>query len=298
MPDEDRFSFQIGTVDEAAEPFRAALKQTLADEGVIRLLIYTPPDVYREKHGALVLAVTTDGWFCFEKSKRGAVAVSRCDFARTILVQMTSVLLSGTLRIDFAEGFTARSVVMEYNTVTEHLYWGALQMLLHGINGVPAGPAIDRGADRALLESLPLKFINATWTETPPDEHVRAIAHWPAAIVKYNRWFQRELAPEAVFALSERELILISEEKARWSWSIGGESKYGDVATYLPLSRLRDFRFGNADGATGELEVIVGAAEASETIAVEFPAEHLSSIREVVERAFREKPSAPTSVAE
>lgn len=294
MSDFNRFAAQLKNPADAPEPLRSALRAALPDGA--RLLILTPPsETHRFAHGPIVLAVTDHGWVAIEHTRRGEVTVARSDFAGTLLIELTGILLSGAFRIFFADGPRVRTVAMEFNTVMERLYWQALQLLLHGIGGVPPGPAVDRHTDLPVLEPLPLKFLNSAWNATPPDEHVRAIAHWPAAVATYHRWFQRELAPEAMFALGERELIFIAEEKARWSLRIGRENKYGDIATYLPFSRLRDFRFrDDAAGPLGHLELTVGAADASATVAVEFPADHRAPIQEIIERAFREKENQPS----
>ena len=177
---------------------------------------------------------------------------------------------------------------MEFNTVMERLYAEALQGLLHGMNGMTVGPPVDRQADRTVLEPLPLKFLNSAWSSTPPDEHVRTIAHWHSALAAYRRWFQRELAPEAMLALTDRALLLIAEEKAGWSLRISRENKYGDTATYIPLSRLREARYAIV-GVLGKGELVIGVAEASEAITIEFPTDHLGQIRTLLDRAFREK---------
>jgi hypothetical protein len=295
MSESNRFSSQLRSMDDAPEPFPAALRGALGPAQPARLLLYTPSnDSNRLRHGPSVLAVTDHGWLCLEHAPDGEVLLARSDFAGILLLELTSVLLAGTFRLSFADGPQVRSVAMEFNTVMERLYWQALQLLLHGIAGHPPAAAVRREDDLSVIKPLPLKFFYSVWNHTPPDEHVRAIAHWPAAVATYHRWFQRELAPEAMFVLGERELIFIAEEKARLSLRIGRENKYGDIATYLPFSRLREFRFPASAGPLGRLELTVGAGGASETLVVEFPAGHRQPIQEIIERAFRENTNHPS----
>jgi hypothetical protein len=295
MTNWSRFSSQIKSPDLVPEPFRGALLAALNPGVCVRLLIQTPPaDSPTLRHGPMLLAITDRGWICLEQTPASTITVSMSDFAATVRAELGGVLLAGTFRISFADGPQVRSVALEFNTVMERLYWQALQLLLHGIAGHPPAAAVRREDDLSVIKPLPLKFFYSVWNHTPPDEHVRAIAHWPAAVATYHRWFQRELAPEAMFALGERELIFIAEEKARLSLRIGRENKYGDIATYLPFSRLREFRFPASAGPLGRLELTVGAGGASETLVVEFPAGHRQPIQEIIERAFRENTNRPS----
>lgn len=72
---------------------------------------------------------------------------------------------------------------------------------------------------------------------------------------RYLRWFTREWAPQSLLALTERELVLLCQERS-WSWAqLRPPAKYGAVATYCPLARLAGFRV-QEDGRCATLEVV------------------------------------------
>jgi hypothetical protein len=240
-----------------------------------------------------VLAVTGAGWTCIERTPGGGVAVARCDFSGTISLELAEILLSGALRILYAEGTRARSVTLAFNTVRKPIYLEAFQLLLRGIIGIPPGAQADHGAVPPALDALPVKFRSSARSALLPGDRVCAVAHWPAATTDESRWFQHELAPEAALALGGHGLVLIAEERANGLLHVGRENKYGEVATFLPRSRLRDHRFIQNEGPLGALELSIGAFGATERLLIEFPSMCRATIQEVVGRAFREKESAP-----
>jgi hypothetical protein len=131
------------------------------------------------------------------------------------------------------------SSAAHFNTVTDGYYREATQLLLDGIEG--HSRTARREASRleaALLSNLPFKFRNAIVDNVPQGRQILFTTQWPTLI----GGFRRELAPAAVLALTERELILITEDKPRrWFESKKGP-KYANIATYLPLARLAQHR--------------------------------------------------------
>jgi hypothetical protein len=114
---------------------------------------------------------------------------------------------------------------------------------------------------------------------------VLAVLHWPALLGGRRRWFQRELAPEAMLMLTERELIFISEEKT-WSWMrIGRVNKYGSIATYCPLSRLKRFQI-TEHGQLNTLELELRAKQGGAKMEVSFPAGQREEVSTFMERAL------------
>jgi hypothetical protein len=289
MTDFEDCSYLLRKVDDAPEPLRAPLREALPISGA-EIMIYTPPcRANRFTHGPSVLTIMSDSWACIEHTVRGENAIVRSDFSRTMFIELTEVLLSGALRIHFEDGPVVRSVALAFNTVRENMYLDAVQRLLHGMNGIPPGPAVDRNEDLPVLEALPLKFRNSAWSAALSDEHVRTVTHWPATTVGYNKLFQIELAPEAMFLLGDHELIFVAEEKANGLLHVGRENKYGDVSTYLPLARLHEYRFVEGAGQLDRLELGIGCRSTTEKLLVEYPYSQRIPIQDIIERVFREK---------
>lgn len=291
MSDFDQPSHRLRTIGAAPEPLRDALREVLPDEGSVRLLIYTPPsESNRMQHGAAVLAVTDNGWMCVERVKAGDCHTLYSDFAHVALVELTEILLYGTLKIHFADGGEQRTLRLKFSTMTGSLYWDALLRLLAGMNGAEPGPPVDRKADLPLLDTLPLKFRNSAWVHVPPDEYVLAVTQWPAAVSGGNRWWQRELAPEGMFALCERDLLLITEERA-WSWiRIGRVNKYGDVTTYCPRTRLAEVQLRKSDGnPLATLDIAVRAGGITRVIEIPMPIAYGDKACALVQQALCRK---------
>lgn len=289
MSDYDLPSHRLMTAGTAPEPLRSALLEVLPDEGSAHLLLYTPPSGNsRLQHGAAVLAVTSNGWICVERSKAGDCLTACSDFARVVLIELTEILLYASLKIHFADGGVTRTLGLNFSTSSGSLYRDALARILAGIDGVEPGPPVDRGADLPLLGAVPRKFRNSAWEHAPPDERVLAVTRWPAVVTDGGRWWQRELAPEGMFALYERELLLIAEERAR-SWiRIGRVSKYGDVSTYCPRARLTEVQLRKSEGnPLATLDVAVRACGAGRTIEIPMPAAYGDAAYALARQALR-----------
>ncbi|MGB8368607.1 MAG: hypothetical protein ACLPYZ_11185 [Limisphaerales bacterium] len=272
-------------MDEAPEPFRRVLSAHLSPADSIRLLVFSPADeTFDKRPPSTLLAVTTSGWVVVADADGGPTAV-RCDFADTLLVELTNILLYGRLKIDFvAEGRT-QSVAIEFSTVTDRLFQEAVQLLLDGMDGISAAIPIEDSKADSLLCSLPLKFWNAVIEFRPVSQPVLAVLHWPALLGGRRRWFQRELAPEAILVLTGRELMVISEEKT-WSWlRIGHINKYGCIATHCPLSRLKRFQI-NERGQLNTLELELRAKQDGAKVEVPFPSGQRGDVSTFMERVL------------
>ena len=114
----------------------------------------------------------------------------------------------------------------------------------------------------------------------PKGRRLLFATHWPALI----GGFRRELAPAAALALTERELILVSDEKAPGWFSRREASKYGYVVTYFPRVRLAQHRISHlAKFALLELET--HTTHGSEALQIMLPLQHESEVVECMDHA-------------
>jgi hypothetical protein len=284
-----QFPSQWATVDEAHEPFHSALRCELGKEGTARLLVYTPPlETAAGRSAASVLAVTREGWLRLAEAADGGTLTTRCDFARTLLVELTIILLYGRLRIAFAAEDRVQSVVFEFNAVREQPHRKAVWALLDGIRGATPGFTADNAHNESLFSQLPLEFRYVLRASLLPGEQLLAVAHWPATVTTYSRWFQRELAPAAMLALTDRLLIVISDETTRSLLRIGGVNKYGAVVTYCPFSRLKGYTLEES-GVVMTLALRVQTGSVATIVPVQLPAGHEAPVVGIVQRALRLK---------
>jgi hypothetical protein len=150
------------------------------------------------------------------------------------------------------------------------------------------------GAQWSLLRRLPLKFQYVLRASLPPGERLLAVTCWPATVTTYNRRFQRELAPEAMLALSEHLLMLISDENTKPLLRIGGVNKFGAVVTYCPLSRLAGYTLDES-GAGTTVALRVQAGSVATIMPVQFLAGHEAPAVDVVQHALRLKEASATA---
>lgn len=281
------FPSKLKTTEDAPEPFRRALREQLSSSEAVELLVYGPPTQYgtSRKPGA-VLAITDQRWLAVIADAEGEVAASvyQSDYAHTLLLEMTIILLYGCLRIDFTRDGQAQKVRVYFNTVTDHLYQHAAQLLLDRMDGVERPVTAARQKMPAQLEPLPMKFQSAILHATPEGERLLDVVHCSVVLGQKRLWFQRELAPEAVLSLTNRELMIVSDEKS-WSWlPRARDTKYGSVVTHCPLSRFAGYRVERRDNLA-TLTLRTHAAQGGETFQLDFPPEKEREIVALLEQA-------------
>jgi hypothetical protein len=282
----DRFACKLKSVDEAPEPLRSTLIATVKPDEAMRLLLFGPAHKTFDKCSpATLLAVLDHEWVVVSGMEETPPSIARCDFADTLLVELTSILLFGKLRMDFAADGHAQEVTIHFNTVMERLYREAAEIVLNGMDGVSVIEPRASQELRAALESLPRKFCNAMLEFMPMGQRVLCVVHWPAVLGGRFKLFRHELAPEAVLALTERELLLITEEKT-WPWVRSGRlSKYGSVVTHFPLSRVDSFEL-NADDQIATIDVEIRAGRIGKTFKIDFPREQETAVSDFMERVI------------
>jgi hypothetical protein len=100
---------------------------------------------------------------------------------------------------------------VKFDTVGEEFYREAIDLLLNGIDPTLAIPAAESDGDDALIsEAWPIQFRAEAQRYRPKGQRLLAATQWPAIV----DGFRRELAPGGALLVTERELVLISEEKS------------------------------------------------------------------------------------
>lgn len=251
-----RFARELKSVDEAPAAMRAALTAALPPQAAIRSLIFSPGFQSISAEAATLFAVLDRHWVVVSGMAEGEARVDRAAFADTLSAELTTVLLSGRLKLDYAAADGAHAAVIEFNTVMDRIYRRALRLVLDGVEGMAGSPAIADPRLDGLVKHAPIKFRCAARDCRPPAQSVVAARHWPAAMARGRGRMRREHAPQAMLLLTERELICVAEERTPWWLQFVRRARYGYVATFCPLSRLTGWRIAaGADVATLELEL-------------------------------------------
>jgi hypothetical protein len=269
----ERFASRLKTVDETPEPLRAAAFAALKPDDEIRLLVFGPAQkVLGNISPATLLEILENEWLVVTGTEEITPELFRCAFADTLLVEITNIQLHGKLRLDFVAGGRAQTVVLEFNTVMEGLYQEAVQLLLNGMDGISEITPCDSKKLHHSLESLPMKFFNATAQFIPMRQRVLALVHWPAVLGEKRLCWRHEITPEAMLALTDRELLFISEEKTS-SWARPDRvPKYGSIVTHCPLSRVAAVQMSEHD-LLDTIDVEIRVRGAGEKLKIDFPHE-------------------------
>jgi len=285
----DRFSSRLKTVYEAPEPFRSALLQHLSPLYDVRLLVWGPASKsMRSKSPATLLALTNQGWIVVSEAQNNNTVVAYSDFANTLLIELTCILLYGRLKIDYLAENRVQFISIEFNTVMQKLYQEAVQLLLEGMDDMSSVISVEDKDANLMLDILPFKFRSVILDFSPKSQIILSMVHLPAVIQGRNRWIQRELYPQAVLLLTERELMLVSEEKTR-SWFRGRSTiKYGQIVTYCPLLRMESFKLLK-NQQIGALDIEICSQQCSEKLLINFPSDKESEVSGFMERAMQQK---------
>ena len=270
---------KVESISEVPGEFPDALRSHVSSADAARLILYAPPtSVGDEKVRESVLVVTNDGWLAATDNQETGISVEQCKFNDTLFLELTSILLWGQLKIDFACAGTSYTAITRFNTVQEDLYREAIDLILDGIDRTHAiGSEKDRRAAE-VLRDWPLKFRNEVLRYLPKGQRLSAAAQWPAIL----GGFRRELAPAGALLVTERELVLIADEKTP-DWYRGEWAKYGGIITYFPLTRLDDFHVGRQD-RFGVLALHVHASHGGERLEILFPSDHERVVSEAMEQ--------------
>jgi hypothetical protein len=273
------YPHKLKSILEAPEQFSEALRSHLSATDAFRLILYAPcASIGDEKVPATVLVVTDDGWLVASENQDGGISVEQCKFNDTLFLELTSIVLWGQLKIDFASTGTSYSAVIRFSTAEERLYREAIDLVLDGVDRTRASQSEKDRGTAEVLKDWPFKFRNEVLQYLPKGQSLLAAAQWPAI----RGGFRRELAPAGALLVTERELVLIAEEKAP-DWYYGEWAKYGGIITYFPLARLDDFHVGQQD-RFGVLALHVHASHGGERLEILFPSDHERAVSKALGR--------------
>ena len=267
---------------DAPEPLRSALLESFPSEKSFRLLVHAPAffSTVGEKTPATVLAVTIDGWLIASEIEDSGARVEKSDFGETLFLELTSILLYGQFKIYYATVGTAYSATVRFDTVGEEFYREAIDLILKTMDQTRAPEVQNDRVSASIFETWPMKFRTETERYRPKGQRLCAAMHWPAVF----DGFHRELAPAGALLVTERELVVISEEKQSPRQHTGEIHGFGRIITYFPLARLADFHVSRHE-RFGALALQVHAAHGREKMEIIFPYDKEKAISKAMEQA-------------
>jgi hypothetical protein len=291
MEIDTRFPTRLNAVSDAPEPLRGALVNNLPSGEPVRLLVHAPSFATEEKSPATVLAVTSNGWLVASESEDGGAGVERSSFSDTLFLELKSILLLGQLRISFATVDKSHSATIRFETVEDEIYREAIDLILAGIDPALAGAAEKGGSEASMFEGWPMKIRNEAQRYWPRGQRFLAATRWQAVLGAS----QEELAPAGALLVTERELVVISEEK---EFAAEGppearpanETKaiFGGIIRFVPRVRLKDFSVSHRE-SLGVLALQVRGAHGGETLEVIFPSGDETAVSNAMEQIVRSR---------
>jgi hypothetical protein len=295
MEIDTRFPIKLNTVSDAPEPLRGALVESIPTGEPIRLLVHAPAFATEdEKSPATVLAVTNNGWLVASETEGGGAAVEKSNFSDILFLELKSILLSGQLRICFAALDKSNSVTIKFETVEDELYREAIDLMLESIDPALTGPAENDRNEASIFEAWPMKVRNEAQRYSPRGQRFLAAIQWPANF----GGSQQQLAPAGALLITERELVVIAEEKVFSAESptkapSAEEPKeiFGGIITFIPRFRLKDFHVSHQE-SFGVLALQVGAAHGEERLEVIFPSDNEKDLSKAMEQMLLSRGAA------
>ena len=295
MEIDTRFPTKFNTVSDAPEPLRTALVESFPSGEPVRLLVHAPAfSTVDEKSPATVLAVTNNGWLVASETEAGAAAVEKSDFSDTLFLELTSILLLGQLGISFAALNTAHSVTIRFETVEDECYREAIDLMLAGIDPALAAVAEKDRDEASMFEALPMKFRNEAQRYWPRGQRFLAAIQWPAIF----SGSQRQLAPAGALLITERELVVISEEKnssAEPHPAAEPKIRFGGIITFIPRVRLADFQVRHQE-SFDVLALQLKASHGGEKLEIIFPSDDEKAVSKAMEQMLLFRGSANQTI--
>ena len=294
MDIDKNFPTKLTNVDDVPRPFRDALKDRISPKEHIQSLVYspafsalenlptdsTPVTPSRILAPASLLAVFDDRWLIATEEEDG-IKVEQSSFAETLFLELTSILLSGELKIYFAAVGTYYVSTLSFNTVGEEIYREAVGLILDGIDQTKS---TSYDYNDLILSGWPLKFRTEAERYCPKGQRLITATRWTSP----NGELDHELCPSGALLITERELVFISEQKAFPRQHAGDLHKFGGIITYFPLIRLSDFHIRHY-GHFGVLALLINAAHGSEKLEIAFPSDREKAVQKTMQLALDNK---------
>jgi len=285
------FPTKLTSVDDVPEPFLGALKDRIASKERVQSLIYSPvfstldnlpPGSTPVTPGqilapASVLAVLDNRWLVATEERDG-IKVEESSFFDTLFLELTSILLSGEIKIYFAAVGTYYAATLPFNTVGEEVYREAIGLILDGIDQKKSSAY--HGND-SILRTWPLKFRLEAERYRPKGQRLITATRWTSL----NGEWDHALCPSGALLITERELVFIAEQEAFPRQHAGDLHKFGGIITYFPLIRLSDFHISH-HGHFGVLALLIRAAHGSEKLEIAFPSDREKAVQRTMQFAL------------
>lgn len=230
-PRENQFPYAVNTLTDLPEEFQQAVQSSLPMEESIHSILMLPPQPYMKRGGVprQILVSTTHGIFHVRDGNPLTTsflpAESLLYFHHEIILLYGCLELAGEVRGELVR------IVAEYNTVGQYLLDNALRRFIQKSYGAADLNINMLEQNNTILNGLgkdSFKFMNGLRLYAlQPGERLLGYAFQPRIKEPVLHFFNRPIAPNSLFALTDRAVVLIEEDKARGA-------SYGWIITLCP----------------------------------------------------------------
>ena len=133
-----------------------------------------------------------------------------------------------------------------------------------------------------MFQAWPMKIRNEAHRFSPRGQRFLAAVQWPAIFGGADR----QPAPAGALLITERELVVISEEKSASAESSSAEElkeKFGGTITFVPRVGLTDFHVSHQE-SFDVLALELHAAHGGQKLEIIFPSDEEKAIRKAMEQ--------------
>lgn len=228
---ENQFPYAVKTSTDLPGEFQQAVKSRLPSGESIRSILVLPPQPFMKRGGVLWQALLSTTHGIFHVRDGNPPAVNYLPAESLLYVRHKIILLYGCLEIaGEVQGEEVR-IVAEYNTVGQYLVDAALRQFLQlNLGKANPGTGVEEQNSHILnkLGRETFKFMNGLRLYAlQPGERLLGYVFQSRITRPFLRYFNLPVAPASMFALTDKSLILIEEDKARGA-------SYGWVITICP----------------------------------------------------------------
>ena len=174
---------------------------------------------------------------------------------RISYVEVTTFLLISRIKIyGVTKDGVSNSSTLKFSSLTDYLFTPILQRMRHAPVDLSSLPLRSELEKFDPWRGVNFKFMNYAKRSLRADEKVVDTILQPEireTIIQFlGKAYERVIAPTLACILTDRELIMIQEEK-HW----GGEDKYGGIWDYIPLNKIMSLSLNEQDKNLLELSI-------------------------------------------
>lgn len=280
MDIDQNFPTKLQTVDDVPEPLRRALKDRISPREQVSIIIHSPAFSAVDDLPATVLAVQKDGWLVATEEE-GGVSMQQSTFDETLSLELSSVLLSGELKIFFVSVGRRCVATIPFNSVRDDLYREAINLILDGIDASASLGTLADDRPQPLLDAWPMKSRLEAEQYRPASQSLVTATQWNAV----TSGFERNLSPAGALLVTARTLVSIVDQQPAVQGPRGCIEKFGGIVAYFPIARLSDFQISH-HGRFGVLTLRLQAPHGHERLELLFPSQREKAVTKTVAWAF------------